>query len=184
MEGFAHIFEGVADPRRSNATLGDLDGMPMIGLPSVPCGGGAAPTWSALAVPRGKGDFMRLAHGIPGRDTFPNPFNTPDPGGLQRPKLRNAEGWAAGLGGGVVAVDGKALRLSFAAATSRSPPHPVRAFADGAHPVLGQVRMKDKSNGIAAVTALLGMKANNCRGQGVPAAGLTVPIPAAAAAAS
>ena len=65
MEGFAHIFEGVADPRRSNATLRDPDGMPMIGLPSAPRGGGAAPTWSALAVPRG-GSFMRLAHGNSG----------------------------------------------------------------------------------------------------------------------
>ena len=32
MGEFAHIFEGVADPRQSNATLHDPDGMPMIGL--------------------------------------------------------------------------------------------------------------------------------------------------------
>ena len=40
MEEFAHIFEGVADPRRSSATLRDLDRMLMVGLPSAPCGGG------------------------------------------------------------------------------------------------------------------------------------------------
>ena len=39
MEEFVHIFEGVADPRRSNATLHDPDGMPMIGLLSALCGG-------------------------------------------------------------------------------------------------------------------------------------------------
>ena len=52
MEEFIHIFEDVADLRRSDATLRDPDGMPMIGLPSTPCGGGAAPIWNASAVPR------------------------------------------------------------------------------------------------------------------------------------
>ena len=58
------------------------------------------------------------------------------------------------MGGGVAAIDGRALRRSFAAAVSQSPPHPVRAFAGGARPVLGQVRVENRSNGIAAVSAL------------------------------
>ena len=106
--------------------------------------------------PRG---FMRLAHGIPSRDAFLNPFNVPDPAGLRRAMPRFADGQAAGLGDGVAAIDGKALRRSFAAAASRSPPHPVRAFAGGACPALGQVRVEGRSNGIAAVPALLGMPA-------------------------
>ena len=74
--------------------------------------------------PRG---FMRLAHGIPSRNSFPNPFNVPDPAGLRRAMPRLAEGRAAGLGGGVVAIDGKALRRSFADAASQSPLHLVQA---------------------------------------------------------
>ena len=95
--------------------------------------------------------------GGPSRDAFSNRFIALDLGGLQRAMPRLAEGWAAGLGGGVVAIDGKALRRSFVAAASRSPLHPVQAFAGGARPVSGQVQVEDRSNGIAAVPALLGM---------------------------
>ena len=158
MEGFAHIFEGVVDPRRSNATLHDLDGMPMIGpLPALSGGGGCADMErfgrAEEGFPRG---FMRLAHGIPSRDAFTNPFNALDPGSLQRAMLRLAEGWAARLGGGVTAIDGKALRRSFSDAASRSPQHLVRAFASEARPVLGQMRVEGRSNGITAVPTLKG----------------------------
>ena len=97
--------------------------------------------------------------GGPSRDVLSNRFIALDPGGLQRAMSRLAKGWAVGLGGEVVAIDGKALRRSFAAAASRSPPHPVRAFVGEARPVLGQVRVEDRSNGIAAVPAVLGMPA-------------------------
>ncbi len=39
MVDFSDIFEGVEDPRRSNATRQDLHEMLMIGLLSVVCGG-------------------------------------------------------------------------------------------------------------------------------------------------
>ena len=77
---------------------------------------------------------------------------------------RLAGGRAAGLGGGVAAIDGRALRRSFAAAALRYPPHPVRSFAGRERPVSGQVRMEDKSNGIAAVPVLSGMPAPKVRG--------------------
>ena len=101
MEKFAHIFEGVTDPRRGNATLRDPDGMPMIGLLPAPCGGGGCADMERFGragegFPHG---FMRLAHGIPSRDAFTNPFDAPDPGGLHRAMLRLAEGRAARVGG-------------------------------------------------------------------------------------
>ena len=128
----------------------------MIGFLSPPYGGGGCVGMERFGragegFPRG---FMRLAHGIPSRAARPNPFNAPDPGGLQRAMPRLADGRAAGLGGGVVAIDGKALR---------SPPHPVGAFVGGARPVLGQVRVEDRSNGIAAVPVLLGTLAPKAR---------------------
>ena len=97
----------------------------------------------------------RKINGIPSHDAFTNLFNALDPGGLPRAMLRLAEGWAAGLAGEVVAIDGKALRRSFADAASRSPLHLVQAFASEARLVLGQVRVEDKSNEVAAVPALL-----------------------------
>lgn len=39
MKYFPQLFEGVSDPRRSNATRHDLHEMPMIGLLCVPGGG-------------------------------------------------------------------------------------------------------------------------------------------------
>ena len=161
MEEFGHVFEGVADPRRSNATLHDLDEMLMIGLLSALCGGEGCADMERFG--RAKEGFlrgfMRLEHGIPSHDAFTGLFNALDPGGLQRAMLRLAEGWAAGLAGEVVAIDGKTLRRSFADAAPRSPLHLVQAFASEARLVLGQVRVEDKSNEIAAVPALLEMLA-------------------------
>ena len=130
MEEFSHLFEGVADPRRSNATLHDPDEMLMIGLLSSLCGGEGCTDMERFGRAREKflHSFMRLPHGIPSHDAFTNLFNALDPGGLQRAMLRLAEGWAAGLGSEVVAIDGKALRRSFADAASRSPLHLVQAF--------------------------------------------------------
>ena len=161
MEEFVHTFEGVADLRRSNATLRDPNGMPVIDLLPALCGGEGCADMERFGraeegFPRG---FMRLAHGIPSRDAFTNPFNAPDPGGLERAMLRLAESRAAGLGGGVVAIDGKVLRRSFSDAASRSPLHPVQAFASEARPLSGQVRVEGRSNGIAAVPTLLEMPA-------------------------
>ena len=59
----------------------------------------------------------------------------------------------------MAAIDGKVLRRSFADAASRSPPHPVQAFASEARLVLGQVRAAGKSNEITALPALLEMLA-------------------------
>ena len=74
MEEFLHIFEEVVDPRRSNATLRDPDGMPVIGPLSALCGGEGCADMERFGraeegFPRG---FMRLAHGIPSRDAFTN----------------------------------------------------------------------------------------------------------------
>ena len=94
MEEFSHLFEGVADPRRSNATLHDLDEMPMIGLLSSLCGGEGCTDMERFGRAREKflRSFMRLPHDLPGHDAFTNLFNALAPGGLQRAMLRLAEG--------------------------------------------------------------------------------------------
>jgi predicted transposase YbfD/YdcC len=57
--------------------------------------------------------------------------------------------------GQVVAIDGKALRRSFDAATSKSAIHMVSAWATANHISLGQVVVDEKSNEITAIPKLL-----------------------------
>ena len=132
MDEFSSVFEGVTDPRRSNATRHSLHEMLMIALLSTLCGGeGCADMerfgWAKEGFLR---RFMVLKHGIPSHDAFSDLFNALDPGGLQTMLLRLLEDWAAVLDGDVIAIDGKSLRRSFADAATRSPVHLVQAFAE------------------------------------------------------
>lgn len=161
MQDILSVFQGVADPRRSNATRHSLHEMLVIALLSVLCGGEGCVDMEQFG--RAKEPFLRrfmvLKHGIPSHDAFSDLFNALDPDSLQTVMLRLLEDWAAVLDDDVIAIDGKSLRRSFADAAARSPVHLVQAFAAHARLVLGQVKVKDKSNEIAAVPALLEMLA-------------------------
>ena len=165
MGEFSTVFEGVGDPRRSNATRHSLHEMLMIALLSTLCGGEGCADMERYG--RAKEGFLRrfmgLKHGIPSHDAFSDLFNALDPGGLQGVLLRLLEDWAAVLDGDVIAIDGKSLRRSFADAAARSPVHLVQAFAAEARLVLGQVKVDDKSNEIAAMPRLLEMLALESR---------------------
>jgi len=135
--------------------------MLLIALLSVLCGGEGCADMERFG--RAKEPFLRrfmvLKHGIPSHDAFSDLFNALDPGGLQKVLLRLLEDWAALLEDDVIAIDGKSLRRSFATAAARSPVHLVQAFAARARLVLGQVKVADKSNEIAAMPKLLEMLA-------------------------
>ena len=80
MKEISPLFEGVYDPRRSNATRYDLHEMLIIGLLSTLSGG---ETCSDMALyGRLKEDFLRrfltLRHGIPSHDAFSDLFNALD----------------------------------------------------------------------------------------------------------
>ena len=57
MEEFGHVFEGVADPYRIDATPRDPDEMPMIGFLSALCGDGGCADMERLG--RAKERFLR-----------------------------------------------------------------------------------------------------------------------------
>jgi len=156
MQDLNVIFEGVKDPRRSNATRHDLHEMLMIALLSTLCGGEGCSDMALFG--RCKEAFLRrflkLEHGIPSHDAFSDLFNALDPDGLDTALARLISGWAERLGDDVIAIDGKALRRSFADAADRSPLHLVQAFAAEAGIVPGQVRVSDRSNEITAMPAL------------------------------
>ena len=154
MQEFNGMFDGVVDPRWSNATRHDFHEMLVIALMTI-ISGGETCTDTALF---GKSKeeflrgFMRPGHGVPSHDTFPGLFNRIDPTQLGGLLLRFARDWSEGIGDGVVAIDGKALRRSFGSA---SPLHLVQGFASHSRLVLGQVRVDGRSNEITAMPALL-----------------------------
>ena len=157
MQDFARIFDGVEDPRTSNATRHDLHEMLMIALLCVICGGQTCTDMELFG--RSKEQFLRrfmtLEHGIPSHDAFSALFRILDPDCLGRALLRLAADWAERLGPDVIAIDGKTLRRSFEDAAKRTPLHVVNAFATGARLTLGQVKVDGKSNEITAMPALL-----------------------------
>ena len=121
MQEFSSLFEGVEDPRSSNATRHSLHKMLMIALLSTLCGGEGCADMKRFG--RAKEGFLRRfmvpKHGIPSHDAFSDLFNTLDPG-LQQVLLRLLEDWSALLEDDVIAIDGKSLRRSFATAATRS----------------------------------------------------------------
>ncbi|MCP5082064.1 MAG: ISAs1 family transposase [Alphaproteobacteria bacterium] len=158
MNEFSALFEGVSDPRRSNATRHDLHEMLMIALLCVLCGGECCHDMSLFGRTKERflRQFMRLEHGIPSHDAFSDLFNALDPGSFQQVMGRLLGDFAANLSG-VIAIDGKALRRSFCKASGASPLHLVQAFAAEARLVLGQARVDEKSNEITALPALLAL---------------------------
>ena len=152
MRELCEIFQGVADPRRSNATRHDFHEMLMMGLLSMLTGGRTCVDMHEFGVAREPWlrTFLTLAHGVPSHDAFPDLFNALDPTSLGTALLRMVQDW-----GDVVAVDGKALRRSFEDAAERSPLHLVQAFAAEAKLTLAQVEVADKSNEIPALPRLL-----------------------------
>ncbi len=156
VEDFSHIFEGVEDPRRSNATRHDLHEMLMIALLCTLCGGEGCCDMALFG--RAKEPFLRkfmvLEHGIPSHDAFSDLFNALDPDNFQQVMVRLVDKFAGELDG-VVAIDGKSLRRSFCRASGKSPLHLVQAFCSQASMVLGQIAVDEKSNEITAMPKLL-----------------------------
>jgi predicted transposase YbfD/YdcC len=101
------------------------------------------------------GQFLDLSAGIPSHDRFNAILGAILPAEFERCLLS----WITALHevteGGIVAIDGKTLRRSFDAASSKSAIHMVSAWATANHISLGQVVVDEKSNEITAIPKLL-----------------------------
>jgi predicted transposase YbfD/YdcC len=101
------------------------------------------------------GQFLDLSAGIPSHDRFNAILGAILPAEFERCLLS----WITALheitGGQVVAIDGKTLRRSFDAASSKSAIHMVSAWAAANHISLGQMVVDEKSNEITAIPKLL-----------------------------
>jgi predicted transposase YbfD/YdcC len=151
-------FATLADPRRREVTY-PLINVVVIAICAVICG---ADDFVAIAkFGRTKRAwferFLDLAAGIPSHDRFNAIFAAIKPAEFQNCLLS----WITALhevtGGQVIAIDGKTLRRSFDAASSKAAIHMVSAWATMNFISLGQFVVDAKSNEITAIPELLKM---------------------------
>ena len=151
-------FAELTDPRRREATH-PLINIVTIMLCAVICG---ADDFVAIAEYGRKkrkwlSRFLDLSEGIPSHDRFNAVLAAIHPAEFEKCLLS----WITALheisGGQIVAIDGKTLRRSFDAASSKSAIHMVSAWATANHISLGQVVVDEKSNEITAIPKLLQM---------------------------
>ena len=160
MEKLRAIFQGVDDPRKSNAKKHDLIEMLVIALLATLSGKSSCSSFARYAKVnceflRG---FLELKGGPPSHDSFSDLFNALDPEQMAGALTELAKMLLAALPGDPadqVAIDGKVLKGAILDASSKSALHLVQAFEPGAGLVLGQVKVDGKSNEITALPALL-----------------------------
>jgi predicted transposase YbfD/YdcC len=149
-------FSDLTDPRRREVTY-PLINIVTIAICAVVCGADDFVSIAEYGNKKRKwlATFLDLSAGIPSHDRFNAVFAALKPAEFEKCLLS----WIAALheisGGQIVAIDGKTLRRSFDAASSKAAIHMVSAWATANHISLGQVVVDAKSNEITAIPKLL-----------------------------
>jgi predicted transposase YbfD/YdcC len=147
--------EEIPDPRVKRRRRHKLVDILVIGLCSIITGGEGFNDMALFG--KIKRDwlktFLALPHGIPSHDTFNRVFSALDPHRFLDCFVRWVQGICPALAGDVVAIDGKALRRALDEGDAI--PYMVSAWASENGLALGQVKVNDKSNEIAAIPELL-----------------------------
>lgn len=157
--GILRAFRDMPDPRAHNV-VHRLHDLIVIAACAVICG---ADGWAAVelfgnAKLAWLKTFLDLPNGVPSHDTFGRVFARLDPAAFERRFVAWVTALAGGSGGRLVAVDGKAIRHSFAHAWDASGmAHLVSAFVDANRVVFAQVATDAKSNEIEAIPRLLAL---------------------------
>jgi predicted transposase YbfD/YdcC len=149
-------FEELTDPRRREPRY-PLINIVTIAVCAVVCGADDFVSIAEYGEKKRKwlAQFLDLSEGIPSHDRFNAIFAALNPAEFEKCLLS----WITALheitAGQVVAIDGKTLRRSFDAASSKAAIHMVSAWATANHISLGQVVVDEKSNEITAIPKLL-----------------------------
>jgi len=98
--------------------------------------------------------FLPLPNGIPSHDTFNRVFSNMDPIKFEECFRKWVDSILSGHKGQLIGIDGKTVRGAKSNGV-KSPVHMVSAWANESNLVLGQVRVKEKSNEITAIPELL-----------------------------
>lgn len=101
--------------------------------------------------------FLDLSNGIPSHDTFGRVFARLDPEQFRLGFLSWVQAVFNVTDEQVIAIDGKQLRRSHDKKLGKKAIHMVSAWATANHLVLGQVKVKTKSNEITAIPELLAL---------------------------
>ena len=155
VEWLEHFHE-IEDPRQSGKVAYPLEEMLLQCLLAILAG---ADSWVEIAeFGKKKLDFLRrflaFEHGTPSHDQFGNLFAALDAEAFQNCFIA----WVASLtdlGPEIVAIDGKTLRRSYQEGGARAPIHMISAWSARQRLILGQRKVADKSNEIAAIPELL-----------------------------
>ena len=150
-------FSPVSDPRMVRCQKHKLIDILIIALCSVIAGGQGPTEMEAFGQAKIEwlGQFLELPHGIPSHDTFGRVLSLIAPGEFQHCLLK----WVSSnvkLGvGDVIPIDGKTLRRSHNKANEQDAVEIVSAWAASQRLTLGQVKVAEGSNEIAAVPQVL-----------------------------
>jgi predicted transposase YbfD/YdcC len=150
-------FARLKDPRLNRCKRHLLIDIVVIAICAVICG---ADSWPQIALfARKRLDwlktFLSLPNGAPSHDTFARVFALLNPEAFQACFRQWMQALAEHLGVKQIAIDGKTLRRSGAAASGLGPLHLVSAWATQNHLTLGQMAVDGKSNEITAIPKLL-----------------------------
>ena len=149
-------FEALEDPRQSGKVWYPLDEILLLCLLAVLA---AAESWVEIAeFGKKKLDFLRrfrpFENGTPSHDQLGDLFAALDAEAFQHCFIA----WVASLtklGPDIVAIDGKTLRRAYQEGGAKAPIHMISAWSARQRLVLGQSKVADKSNEIAAIPNLL-----------------------------
>lgn len=150
-------FADIRDPRVSRTQKHLLKDILAIAILAVI---GGAEGWEdmenyGIAKQKWLEEFLELGNGIPSDDTFRRVFERIKPEALEKCLNKWLQTIMGSLKGEIVPIDGKSLRGSYNRNQGQSTLHLVTAWASEQRLVLGQVKVKDHSNEITAIPALL-----------------------------
>lgn len=154
MRRFRRMFRRLKDPRASN-TRHDLVEILFIALAATLAGATACTDFEQFALAREEvlRKFLDLEHGIPSHDTFSTLLRALDPRALEAVLRKFSKAFGAG---GVVNLDGKALRGAFARGKRSVPHHLVNLWAASTRIALAQ-RKAPNRNEVAGALELLAL---------------------------
>ena len=150
-------FGSLRDPRQGNALQHQLMDILVIAVCGVICGADSwveIEQWGQAQQPWLK-TFLELPNGIPSHDTFGRVFARLDPAQFRQCFLKWVSAVSIFTKGQVVAIDGKKLRRSHHRRLGKAAIWMVSAWATANRLVLGQVKVRSKSNEIKAIPKLL-----------------------------